>query len=55
MRNKLIVASLFVSSLGLAANPDLPARFAKKADLNVPDANTFYSAGVQGYTDYASL
>lgn len=37
------------------ANPDLPVRFEKKAELNVPDPNTFYSAGTQGYTDYASL
>ena len=45
----IVYGKLFV------ANPDLPARFAKKADLNEPDANTFYSAGVQGYTDYACL
>ncbi len=45
----IVYGKLFV------ANPDLPARFAKKADLNVPDPNTFYSAGTQGYTDYAPL
>jgi N-ethylmaleimide reductase len=45
----IVYGKLFV------ANPDLPVRFAKKADLNVPDANTFYAGGVQGYTDYASL
>ncbi len=37
------------------ANPDLPARFAKKADLNAPDSATFYSAGPKGYTDYPYL
>ena len=45
----IVFGKLFV------ANPDLPARFEKKAELNVPDPNTFYSAGTQGYTDYASL
>jgi len=45
----IVYGKLFV------ANPDLPARFAKKAALNEPDANTFYAGGVQGYTDYASL
>jgi N-ethylmaleimide reductase len=37
------------------ANPDLPDRFAKNADLNAPDQTTFYSAGAQGYTDYPAL
>jgi N-ethylmaleimide reductase len=45
----IVYGKLFV------ANPDLPARFAKKAALNTPDPSTFYSAGTQGYTDYASL
>jgi N-ethylmaleimide reductase len=45
----IVYGKLFVS------NPDLPARFAKKAELNTPDPSTFYSAGTQGYTDYASL
>lgn len=34
------------------ANPDLPDRFRQGAPLNVPDKNTFYSPGAQGYTDY---
>ena len=34
------------------ANPDLPARIAAGAPLNVPDAATFSSAGPAGYTDY---
>jgi N-ethylmaleimide reductase len=37
------------------ANPDLPTRFAKQADLNVPDPTKFYSAGAAGYTDYPFL
>jgi N-ethylmaleimide reductase len=34
------------------ANPDLPARFAKRAPLNPPDPKTFYTPGPAGYTDY---
>lgn len=37
------------------ANPDLPDRFAVGADLNAPDASTFYSPGPKGYTDYPFL
>ncbi|KAF0708332.1 hypothetical protein As57867_006365, partial [Aphanomyces stellatus] len=37
------------------ANPDLPARFAKGAELNAPDAATFYVGGAKGYTDYPAL
>ena len=37
------------------ANPDLPARFAKQAQLNTPVPSTFYAQGAQGYTDYPSL
>ena len=37
------------------ANPDLPARFASNAPLNVPVPETFYSHGAEGYTDYPSL
>jgi 2,4-dienoyl-CoA reductase-like NADH-dependent reductase (Old Yellow Enzyme family) len=34
------------------ANPDLPARFAKRASLNPPNTTTFYTPGPAGYTDY---
>lgn len=34
------------------ANPDLPARLARGAELAFPDANTFYSQGPAGYIDY---
>jgi 2,4-dienoyl-CoA reductase-like NADH-dependent reductase (Old Yellow Enzyme family) len=37
------------------ANPDLPARFARNAELNRPEPNTFYAPGPHGYTDYPSL
>jgi 2,4-dienoyl-CoA reductase-like NADH-dependent reductase (Old Yellow Enzyme family) len=37
------------------ANPDLPLRFAKDAPLNMPDPETFYATGPEGYTDYPFL
>jgi 2,4-dienoyl-CoA reductase-like NADH-dependent reductase (Old Yellow Enzyme family) len=37
------------------ANPDLPRRFALNAPLNKWNAETFYSAGPEGYTDYPAL
>ena len=37
------------------ANPDLPARFARHAPLNLPDPDTFYASGSKGYTDYPFL
>ena len=37
------------------ANPDLPARFALRAELNAPVPSTFYSRGAAGYTDYPQL
>jgi 2,4-dienoyl-CoA reductase-like NADH-dependent reductase (Old Yellow Enzyme family) len=37
------------------ANPDLPARLARGAELAVPDAATFYSQGEAGYVDYPAL
>lgn len=37
------------------ANPDLPERFAKGAELNAPDPGTFYADGARGYTDYAVM
>jgi N-ethylmaleimide reductase len=37
------------------ANPDLVARLQAGAALNAPDANTFYTPGPQGYTDYPAL
>ena len=37
------------------ANPDLRARWEKGAELNEPDADTFYGGGAEGYTDYPTL
>ena len=37
------------------ANPDLPRRFSLGAPLNTWNADTFYSDGPTGYTDYPTL
>ncbi|MCF6761263.1 alkene reductase [Pseudomonas fragi] len=37
------------------ANPDLPERFRAGAELNVPNKDTFYAPGVEGYTDYPTM
>ncbi len=37
------------------ANPDLDARWQQGAELNEPDASTFYGGGAEGYTDYPTL
>jgi N-ethylmaleimide reductase len=37
------------------ANPDLPERFRRGAELNTPDPKTFYGGGEKGYVDYPSL
>lgn len=37
------------------ANPDLLRRFARRAELNSPNPETFYSHGAEGYIDYPSL
>jgi len=37
------------------ANPDLPARLARRAALNPPNSKTFYTPGPAGYTDYPAL
>ncbi|MBE0439928.1 MAG: alkene reductase [Gammaproteobacteria bacterium] len=37
------------------ANPDLPARIQKGAELNTPDFDTFYGGDAKGYTDYPAL
>jgi N-ethylmaleimide reductase len=37
------------------ANPDLTERFRTGAELNVPDKNSFYAPGAQGYIDYPTL
>ncbi|WP_275760899.1 alkene reductase [Ralstonia pseudosolanacearum] len=37
------------------SNPDLVEKFKNGMELTPPDANTFYTPGEQGYTDYKSL
>jgi N-ethylmaleimide reductase len=37
------------------ANPDLPERLRTGAELNVPDKDSFYAPGAQGYIDYPAL
>tara|TARA_R110002020_G_scaffold176756_28_gene369350 strand:+ start:4662 stop:5756 length:1095 start_codon:yes stop_codon:yes gene_type:complete len=37
------------------ANPDLPERFRRGAELNEPDQQTFYGGDEKGYTDYPFL
>ena len=37
------------------ANPDLPDRIARNAELNAPDPATFYGGDAKGYTDYPTL
>jgi N-ethylmaleimide reductase len=34
------------------ANPDLPLPLAKNGPLNMPDPETFYATGPEGYSDY---
>jgi 2,4-dienoyl-CoA reductase-like NADH-dependent reductase (Old Yellow Enzyme family) len=37
------------------ANPDLPERFHTDAELNVPNNDTFYAPGAEGYIDYPAM
>jgi 2,4-dienoyl-CoA reductase-like NADH-dependent reductase (Old Yellow Enzyme family) len=37
------------------ANPDLVERWRRDAAENTPNTSTFYAAGAEGYTDYATL
>jgi len=37
------------------ANPDLPQRFRRGAQLNQPDESTFYGGAEHGYVDYPTL
>ncbi len=53
------VASGLLDAVGYGrlflANPDLPERFARRAALNQPRPDTFYSPGPAGLTDYPRL
>jgi len=48
-------ADLVSFAASFLANPDLPARLARGAPLNAPDAATFYGGDQRGYTDYPAL
>ncbi len=46
---------LFSIGRAFIANPDLVDRLKSSAPLNVPDGDTFYAGGDQGYIDYPTL
>ena len=48
-------ADLVAFGRAFIANPDLVERLRTGADLNTPDASTFYGGGAAGYTDYPAL
>ncbi|CAN5447012.1 hypothetical protein BH10ACI2_BH10ACI2_05920 [soil metagenome] len=48
-------ADAIVYGAKFLANPDLPERFKKDAQLNEPDMATYYTPGETGYTDYPTL
>lgn len=48
-------ADLIAYGRRFLANPDLPARLRQGAELNEPDADTFYGGDEHGYTDYPAL
>jgi N-ethylmaleimide reductase len=49
------LADFIVYGKLFTSNPDLPGRFAKDAELVVPNPATFYTPGPEGYTSYAPL
>jgi N-ethylmaleimide reductase len=48
-------ADLIAFGVPFLANPDLPARYAKRTPLNAPDQATFYAGDAKGYIDYPAL
>lgn len=48
-------ADLVAFGVPFLANPDLPARYRKNAELNLPDQATFYAGEEKGYIDYPAL
>jgi len=48
-------ADLVSFGVPFLANPDLPARFRRDAELNEPDHSTFYGGDETDFTDYPSL
>jgi N-ethylmaleimide reductase len=49
------LADLVAVGRNFIANPDLVRRWETGAELNTPDADTFYSGGPRGYIDYPFL
>jgi 2,4-dienoyl-CoA reductase-like NADH-dependent reductase (Old Yellow Enzyme family) len=49
------LADLVAVGRNFIANPDLVRRWQTGAELNTPDADTFYSGGPRGYIDYPFL
>ncbi len=49
------LADLVAVGRPFLANPDLPERWRRGAELNEPDPATFYGGGAEGYTDYPFL
>jgi N-ethylmaleimide reductase len=48
-------ADLVAFGVPFLANPDLPLRYRKQADLNAPDPATFYAGEEKGYIDYPAI
>ncbi|HAX45861.1 MAG TPA: hypothetical protein DCX78_03410 [Nitrospina sp.] len=48
-------AELIAYGRAAIANPDLPERFAQKAELNLYDRPSFYGGTEKGYTNYPVL
>ena len=48
-------ADLVAYGVPFLANPDLPERFRRDAELNQPDTTTFYMGEETGYIDYPTL
>lgn len=48
-------ADLIAFGEAFIANPDLPERFRRNADLAPPNKATFYTSGPEGYIDYPAL
>ena len=46
------IADVLAFGKPFIGNPDLPARLLRNVELNSFDANTLYTPGPQGYSDY---
>ncbi len=48
-------ADLIAFGAAFLANPDLPERLRRDAQLNAPDRKTYYGGGAEGFIDYPAL